>query len=305
MRRITLATGLPPGDICTLTAAVYSLHRQFPGQFETAIATSHRELWQHNPDVAPDGPGERIEVHYPAIGRSNQEPVCFLDGYRGFLAERLDLPEFRLLTNRPQLYLSDDERGWISQVHELTGLPTRFWLVSAGVKSDFPLKQWPIEHYQTVIDVLRGRVQFAQIGAAGDDHVRLCGVIDLVGRTDLRQLVRLVWHAAGGLGPVTLLQHLCAAWSKPYVCLLGGRESLPWAASYPMQTTLHTLGTLPCCREGACWRSIAVEAQRQNASQTACERPLLGMVRPVAECMAAIGPAEVAGVIERLDRLAR
>ena len=53
-------------------------------------------------------------------------------------------------------------------------------------------------------------------------------MINLAGQTDHRQLIRLAWHARGGLGPVTYLQHLCAAWEKPYICLLGGREPATW-----------------------------------------------------------------------------
>src|SRR5262249_26550106 len=37
----------------------------------------------------------------------------------------------------------------------------------------------------------------------------------------------------------------------------GGRESPHWEA-YPTHQFLHTVGMLPCCAEGGCWRSRAV-----------------------------------------------
>src|SRR5205807_1627752 len=121
----------------------------------------------------------------------------------------------------------------------------------------FTLKQWPVEHYQQVVDHFRGNVSFVQVGSAEHDHPKLDGVIDLVDRTNTRQLMRLTYHADGGLGPITFLQHLCAAFEKPYVALLGGREPVSWV-QYPLQTTLHTLGKLPCCRTKACWKSRVV-----------------------------------------------
>ena len=122
-------------------------------------------------------------------------------------------------------------------------------------------------------------------------------MINLVGQTDVRQLVRLSYHAQGGLGPVTFIQHLFAAFEKPYVALLGGREPVSWV-QYPLQTTLHTLGKLPCCRTRSCWRSRVVplgDGAEQDGSL--CEAPVLGMQRPVGRCMAAITPADVVRAI--------
>jgi ADP-heptose:LPS heptosyltransferase len=108
------------------------------------------------------------------------------------------------------------------------GRKIAFWLINAGIKNDFTTKAWPVEYFQEVVNRTCGRIQWVQIGAKEHDHPVLTGVIDLRGQTDHRQLIRLVWHAQGGLGPVTYLQHLCAAWEKPYVCLLGGREPVTW-----------------------------------------------------------------------------
>jgi ADP-heptose:LPS heptosyltransferase len=101
----------------------------------------------------------------------------------------------------------------------------------------------------------------------------LRGVIDLLGKTDPRQLIRLVYHSSGGVGPSTFLQHLCAAWQKPYVCLLGGREPVAWV-QYPKQTTLHSIGQLDCCRDRACWKSRVVPlGDRSEQDRSLCSNP--------------------------------
>ena len=170
--------------------------------------------------------------------------------------------------------------------------------MTAGIKRDFTLKQWPVEYYQAVVDHFRGKVLFVQVGAAADDHPPLAGTVNLVGRTGIRDLMRLAYFADGGLGPITLLQHLCAAFEKPYVALLGGREPVSWT-QYPLQTTLHTLGKLPCCRTRSCWRSRAVRLNDGwEQDDSLCESPVLDMLRPVGRCMAVIRPEDVIRAIE-------
>ena len=301
-RKILLKTTLSPGDVCTLTAAVESLHRAHPGDFLTDVRTLCNEIFLHNPHITPlrDDEAEPIEMHYTDhIDRCGSVPHSFLGGYTDHLAKILGT-QIELKTNRPHLYLSDEEKGWMHQVQQYcTHKNTRFWLVNAGTKRDFTLKQWPVEYYQEVVDCFRGRIQFVQVGAGNHDHPELRNVISLVGQTNLRELIRLCWHAQGGIGPVTFIQHLFAAFEKPYVAILGGREPVAWT-QYPLQTTLHTLGKLPCCRLGACWRSRVValnDAGEQDGSL--CDQPILGMQRPVGKCMAIIRPQEVIRAIEQ------
>jgi ADP-heptose:LPS heptosyltransferase len=203
------------------------------------------------------------------------------------------------MVNKPCIYLSEEEKQWIDQIHEhFTGKKVKFWLINAGIKSDFTLKQWPVEYYNEVVYFFRGKIQFVQIGSEQHCHPALKYVINLVGKTNIRELIRLAYHCQGGVGPITFLQHICSAFEKPYIALLGGREPVHWT-QYPLQTTLHTIGKLPCCRTRACWKSrvIALKDGKEQ-DQSLCELPVLGMQRPVGKCMAVIRPIEVIRAIE-------
>lgn len=300
-RKLILRCFLSPGDIATMTAAVESLHLRYPGAFLTDVRTSVPELWEHNPRITPiaDGEGESISMEYPSIHSSDQRPISFLGGYARFLGEKLNWP-LEAMIKKPMIYLSDEEKQWQNQIHGTVGKDVPFWIVNAGIKRDFTAKQWPIESYQEVVNATRGRIQWVQIGEAGHDHEKLDGVIDLRGKTTTRQLIRLCHHARGGIGPVTFLQHLMAAFDKTYLCLLGGREPLPWV-QYPLQHTFHSLGLLPCCREKACWKSRVVPLRDGDSNDNSlCEMPILGGKRPVAKCMAIIRPSEVVATLERI-----
>jgi ADP-heptose:LPS heptosyltransferase len=198
------------------------------------------------------------------IHRSNQEPWHFLHGFVDFLNDRLGL-RIRPTEFKGDIHVSEREKSWISQVQEIVREEVPFWIVSAGGKFDYTIKWWDRERYQTVIDQLRERVLFVQVGEAKHYHPALERVIDLRGRTDLRQLVRLVYHAQGVLGPVNLLMHLAAAIemkspmpkNRPAVIIAGGREPPQWEA-YPHHQFIHTVGQLLCCDNGGCWKSRTV-----------------------------------------------
>jgi len=265
MQSIILANYQSPGDIVMLTAAVRDLHRCYPGRYITDVRTSCPALWENNPFIAPldeSDPNVRtIHCEYPLIHQSNSLPYHFLFGFIEHLNEQLSL-NIKPTAFRGDIHLSSLEKSWISQVHEITGEDTPFWIVVSGGKYDYTTKWWDTRRYQQVVDAYRGRLQFVQVGEAQHHHPPLDGVIDLRGRTDLRQLVRLVYHAAGVLTPVSLLMHLAAAIeTKPgrlanraCVVVAGGREPPQWEA-YPHQQFMHTNGALPCCDNGGCWKA--------------------------------------------------
>jgi hypothetical protein len=298
-KTINLFCEQSPGDVMTMTAAVESLVTVYPGRWSIGVGGTALEIWENNPHVKradPNEPGAfNIKMEYPAIHRSNQHHIPFLGAYTEFLGSVLGV-SIPLTTNRPHLYLSDEEKTWMNQVSEMAGgRAIQYCIVDAGVKADYTTKQWPIEYYQTVVDETKHKTQWVQIGSLEHDHPLLNNVIDLRGKTDTRQLIRLVYNSRGAIGPVTFLQHLCAAFEKPYVCLLGGREPVTWV-TYPLQHTLHTMGQLECCAHTACWRSRVV-----GEGDSLCVQPVLTGLRPVGRCMSMIHPNEAINLINRFN----
>jgi ADP-heptose:LPS heptosyltransferase len=303
-RKLILRNGLCPGDVLVMSGAIHSLHRACPGQFVTAVETSCNAIYEHNPDVAelfplmdePQSMGrakekgyEYIQTHYPAVQQSNQRGIHFLQAYCEFLENCLGA-KIPLLTNRPMIYVSKREKGWINQVHEKTGKNRPFWLINAGYKNDYSAKWYP--WYQQIVDQLQGKILFAQIGKNEPNHIHapLKGTVNLIGETDDRQLIRLVYHSAGVVSGLTYLMHLAAAFRKPSVVIAGGREPKQWN-QYPTQHLVSTVGMLPCAREQACWRSRVVPLN-DGKDETLCENPVL--TEPSSpKCMAMIKPEEI------------
>jgi len=307
MKKLILNCGLSPGDIVMLTAAVRDLHRAYPGEFITDVRTLCPELWEHNPHLTPlletDAGVEVIDCSYPLIDESNRLPYHCLHGFIEFLNARLGLRVQPTLF-KGDIHLSEQEKAWFSQVHELAGQRVPFWLVAAGGKRDVTIKWWETARFQAVVDHFAGRIQFVQVGGWGDHHPRLNGVIDLRGQTTLRELVRLVYHADGALCPVTALMHLAAAVevkgrpvrNRPCVVIAGGREPAHWEA-YPDHYFLHTNGALACCLEGGCWRDRTAplgDGDKRDRPESLC----VDVVGALPRCMAMITPADVIRGIE-------
>ncbi|CAN5266044.1 hypothetical protein BH23VER1_BH23VER1_36390 [soil metagenome] len=311
MEKLILRNSLCPGDLLMLTAAVRDLHRAYPGRFTTDVRTPCRDLWSHNPHLTPihesDPAARLIDCHYPLIHQSNSLPHHFIEGFISFLNETLGLA-ISLSEFRGDIHLSDTETALPSPAAQATGRSNHppFWIIVGGGKYDFTIKWWHRRRWQAVVDHFRGRLQFVQVGAAGHYHPPLSGVTDLRGKTSLRDLIRLVYHSDGVVCPVTFAMHLAAAVPlrpdapanpRPCVVVAGGREPPHWEA-YPHHRFLHTVGTLPCCATGGCWKLRTVplgDGDRKDAPPHLCtDVTPAGLPR----CMDMITPRHVTDAIE-------
>ena len=310
---LLLKTHQAPGDAVVMTAAIYSLHRAYPGRYVTAVESYWPDVFQYNPDVPmhliPSGSAgtalgvSEVQMHYPAIHQSNERSIHFMQAWCEFLGAALGVV-VPLLTNHPRLYFNTPS----PPVED-------FWLVCSGGKSDFTNKLWGHDNYQKVVDLLNDKAKFVQVGGAKpivrwdqtfreqeDSHPRLGGTVDMVGKTTLRDLFDLVRRCRGVLCGVSLLMHVAAALEKPAIVVAGGREPVAWNV-YPRQQYVHTVGALPCRsaqgRVGqACWRSRVVPLGDGTIhDRDTCERPAAGLP----QCMQMISPESVAELVFRYN----
>ncbi len=314
MRKIILRNSQSPGDVVMLTAAVRDLHIHYPGQFVTDVRTPCPQLWENNPYITPidddDSEAESLQCEYPLIHRSNQEPWHFVHAFGDFLATKLELPHIHPTAFKGDIHLAENEQRWISQVQEITKVDDPFWIVVNGGKPDFTAKWWSPTRMQEVVDHFKDQIRWVQVGETGHHHPPLNHVIDLRGKTDLRQLVRLVYHSVGVLCPVTLLMHLAAAVpmrsdrqppkNRSAVVIAGGREPPQWEA-YPHHQFLHSVGTLPCCDNGGCWKSRTYPlGDGEPADQSLCVDPVESSRLP--RCLHEITTEDVVRAVEKYVR---
>ncbi len=307
-RTICLNFNLAPGDVTVLTSVARDLKTLHP-EHRILVETPWPELWTYNPHVtvtaaAPQGLRnvEQITVDYQlgSAGDDGQKhrTVHFLQWLHEDVAAKtgLDLPT---ILPRGDFHFSPDEADPV--VHG------RYWVLAAGGKTDMPTKVWDPSRFQQVADQLRaagfGVVQVGNAGKRGNVttfNPPLHGVTDMVGRTSLRQLLRLIRDADGVVCGNSFPMHAAAALERPCVVLAGGREAWWWAAYVnenrgfgPLASGkvkvphrfLHTHGLLQCVEHcGGCWKRYTAP----EAAHYRCLKVVEGETGPAPECLALI-----------------
>ena len=295
-----LKNHLPPGDIFVDTCAVASLHKTYPGEYRVNVDTTWNDvIWRGNPHIDRSLRREDCiqgEFHYDAIHEVGDRDVSFMQATVENLAKFIGRP-LKLEVTKPQLYLSDEERN-----QRLRGLENigPYVVLNAGYKHDYPAKFAGRHIWQEVVDALKHRVAFIQVGEVVRDgrhyHKPINGAHNWIGRTTPREMFQLVHHSRAGLGPVSMLLHLSAGLDRPYICTGGGREEQSWIA-YNSTIYLHTLGMLDCCRTKGCWSTL-VEADPARPHDKLCALPVVqpdGQVVP--KCMQLLGSESIIRVL--------
>lgn len=273
-----------PGDVVMITAAIRDLHINHPGKFITDVITSSQHLWEGNPYVEwgkytldptktkplneKDSDVNVVTLGYPLIHQSNQGPYHFSEAFTEEIEDVLKIRIKRRL-GFGDIHIRPEEEVWGRTERTTWFSPydidpdIEYWVIDAGHKQDFTAKFWGSNKFQAVVEHFKGKIQFVQIGHIDHIHPVLDGVINLIGKTDDRQLVRLIWASSGVLTPVSLPMVLAAAipfkprnnmLERPCVVVAGGREPSGWQAHTNHQF-IHTCGSLPCCSRGGCWKS--------------------------------------------------
>ncbi len=303
-RKIVLTHRRAPGDTLVLSALIRDIALSRPGEFEIDVKTTAMDLWRHNPYITPLAPApdvEQITITYGHELRHDHkyEPLHFLAAFHRNFKNQCNV-EIPLLLPRPDLHLSDEERN----VPLIDG---RYWAIVAGGKSDFTVKVWSANRWQRVVDRLRdlglGVVQMGAV-ANGHWHPTLRGVLNLVGRTSLRDMIRVIQHADGVICGVTCAMHMAAALEKPCVVIAGGREAWWWEAYVPQNKGflgcqsqvrvphkfLHTIGLLSCCEKHGCLKNKVVPLHNDRQI---CLQPVQGEGQTIPRCLDMIQPAHV------------
>ena len=255
-RKVILRQGQSPGDLLMMSRAVGDLKDCYPN-YEIDLRTPCFEIWENNPRLTKLNEGdsgvEVFDINYDEIQISGWNGLHFSDSFRHDIEKKLGVP-VKKTGIKPELWISDEEKSWWNQAHCEFGWDGPFWVINAGRKPDNELKQY--HRYQEVVDLFndyfKGRIKLIQIGHKDHIHPKLNGVLDFVGKTNIRELIRLCYWAQGTIGPISLQMVISAALNQPSVCVFGGKEGIRWQ-KYPHIKYLDTIGYLKCCEWDGCW----------------------------------------------------
>jgi len=242
--------GIGPGDDLLCTVVLHELKRR--GENNNWIMSKNPELFLNNRDVEQVVPidyrfreyawirGKKWQVleyaHIDVENDRSESPqrhiIAELCGRLGIQGE---------ITMRPYFSLNEAERAKAAWADGLIVIQ------SSGLGGQMRMrnKQWFPERFQDVVSHLKGTFKFVQLGSANDPA--LDGVIDLRGKTGIRESAAVLANCRLFLGNVGFLMHLARAVECPSVILFGGREA-PWQSGYSSNLNLYS--AVPCA---PCW----------------------------------------------------
>ncbi|KKL13202.1 hypothetical protein LCGC14_2528130, partial [marine sediment metagenome] len=278
---------------------------------EIDVRTACSQIWENNPYLTPlkekDPDVEVYKVEYPLIHNSNEGQYHFIHGYRKDIEKRLGL-EIKPTKFKGDIHISKEEKSWMSQLEEMH-IKDDFWIIMAGGKQDFTAKWYSPDYYQEVVDHFKGKITFVQAGEKGHWHPSLNNVINLIGKTDMRQFIRLIYHSVGVLCPVTFAMHAAVAIpqkdgrkgkNRACVVISGGREPVQWEA-YPHHRFLAINGSMECCDNGGCWMSRCqkIGDGDEKDEKSVCLFPVkIKDDLSIPKCMEMIKPTDIIRAIE-------
>lgn len=300
-KEVRLHCGFSLGDIVALSGAVRELKQQYPHDFVIEPQTTCAEVWWYNPLIArTSSAAQTIDCGAVHIDRTGESGMHYVEAYLDLLNRKLGT-KAELRHPRGDIYLSEDEKSWYSAVQPLTRGEIPYWIICSGGKFDIPIKWWSHDRYQSVVDHFEGRLQFVQVGTHGNHHPRLNGTIDFRGKTNIRDLIHLMYYAGGVICGVTSLMHLAAAVPtergipRDAVIVAGAREPRAWEA-YPHHHFLASHSTVTCRN---CWkqRFFPLPDRRGNSSSALmCAE----VSNNLPKCMDAISEKEAIDAIESI-----
>jgi len=287
-RKVILRQGQSPGDILTFTRCVADLKRAYP-DWSIDVRTPCMEIFENNPNITHlddnDKDVEIFDISYDEINNCGWVQEHWTKAYHHDVEKKLGV-KFEQTSILPELWIGDIEKTWINQVECEFGWKGPFWVGNFGMKQDNELKKY--HRWQEVVDIFnerfKGKVKMVSVGHKDHIHPKLNGVLDLVGKTDIRQLIRLIYNAHGTVGPLSFQFVISAALKQPSVCVAGGKEDVRWHL-YPHIKHIYSNGSLPCCEWGGCWL---------GGKLGECRNMLNGVPR----CFAIIEPYMIVDAIE-------
>jgi ADP-heptose:LPS heptosyltransferase len=256
-RKIILAQTQSPGDILTMSRAIGDLKESFP-EWSIDVRSPAPEIYHHNKRLTPLKKGDPgVEYHqigYDDINISGWNGLHFTDAFRRDIERKLGVT-IKKTGIRPELWVSEGEANIRPHlVYHKADYAGPYWILNAGRKPDNELKFY--HRWQEFVDLFnehfKGAVRLVQIGHESHIHPKLTGVIDLIGKTTLRELIVMAYRAEGSIGPLSLQFVISAAFEQPHVVLAAGKEGVRWHI-YPHGRYLYTNGALECCKWDGCW----------------------------------------------------
>lgn len=157
---------------------------------------------------------------------------------------------------KPYIHLRDDEQSLVDEL--CRSLPAKFVTIEPISNTEYTInREYPIEHWQHVVDSLSKDVCVVQVGTPTGHKLK--NVVHLNGKTTFRTCAGVIGRSSAFLSTEGGLVHAARAFDTRSVCVITGYQH-PDMVAYPLNTNLWIHGNHgPCgikrprCRDCEMW----------------------------------------------------
>ncbi len=247
---LVVAYGDGFGDHLLCTSLFRELRKR--GQSGLWMMSGHHALFGGNTDVDAVVPrdwrypvlaqrwgGKSVMPDYAQIIESEDRSVPPKRHIISCMCERAGISGE--VTLRPYMNLTPQEKAGGQLAARQIAIQSSILSATMPIRN----KEWKPERFQAVVNTLRYAYTFVQVGSRTDPQLE--GVVDMRGKTNVRETAAIISQSLVFVGLVGFLMHLARAVDCRSVIVYGGREA-PWQSGYSCNENIFT--PLPC---SPCW----------------------------------------------------
>ena len=250
-RNIILSFYKGLGDEVLLTGIIKEIKTFYP-HFNVYVISYYPDLWKYNPYITHLTPSDLQLEKHSILQEFYPKEHTLISFIRKVVERSINAP-IPCILSRGEIYLDKDEKKK-KPFSSLVNYQQPVFILNIEGVLLWRTKWWIPEYAQKVIDHFKNKIQFVQIGSSRFYHTHLNNCVNLIGKTTIRDIIKLLYHSNGVLCNLGGIMHLHAALSlnTPCIVIAGGRET-PKYIAYPEHVFLHTIGKIDCCNLEGCW----------------------------------------------------
>lgn len=189
---ITFCTHNHLGDTFLSTALIRDLKEQMP-DIQIDFLSNYQPVFENNPNITKHGDLKNIvKLEYHPFSQRNASGGNLFNGWR---------ESFEIFSGL-KIHPGPDEIDVYYKGYEKERLFDEDYIViNAGNQSCSTIKTYPF--WQEIVNDLKGDIKIIQIGGSEkrDRHVSIDGAVNLIGKTTIRDLMRIVRDARAVISP--------------------------------------------------------------------------------------------------------
>lgn len=285
---VMLRTNNHLGDVVILTNVIHNLKKSFPDiNFCVDAKNNYLDVFENNPYISwfdKDVADFFVECVYAPYSQKTANAGSCISAFNINAFEKMrritSEDKFFIHILTPEFFIKIDDNKYGD-----------YCIINANCQTCSETKSYPF--YQDVINS-RKDIKFIQIGGNEERDItsNLDGVIDLRGKTSVKELISIVANAKCVISPPSAIVHIAAAFPNVKTIVLSGAREPYILTKY--ENTIHLTSK---CEDGWNEKIGCMKFFMRDIDGRTCRRAIMIKGRKYPKCMCEIKKDDICNLI--------